>query len=127
MNTLYELFFIGIGGSLGAISRYLVTKSTVNLFGMFPFGTLLVNVTGSFLLAFISYSVLFGKELPNEFRNFATIGFFGAYTTMSTFSHESMRFFDQGHYSHFMFNILLNIGLCLGAIILGRYCALLNH
>jgi fluoride exporter len=122
---MMQVFFIGIGGFLGAISRFLITKYTTNFLGIFPFGTLFVNVTGSFLLAFISYSVLFGKDISPEFRSFATIGFIGAYTTMSTFSYETMRLLDQGQYGYFILNISLNIGLCLSAIVLGRYCALL--
>lgn len=110
---------------LGAISRFLVAKYTANLFGPFPFGTLFVNITGSFVLAFISYSVLNGRDISPEFRSFATVGFIGAYTTMSTFSYETMRFLDQGEYGYFALNFLLNIGLCLLAIALGRYCALI--
>lgn len=120
-----QLLFIGLGGFLGAISRFLVSKYTANTLGVFPISTLLVNVTGSFLLALISYLVLNGREISPEFRSFASIGFIGAYTTMSTFSFETMRFFDQGEYSYFVLNAGLNIILCFGAIVLGRYCALL--
>lgn len=120
-----QLFYIGIGGFLGAICRFLVSKYSAPFFGTFPFGTLFVNVTGSFVLAFISYSVLFGKNIPADFRSFATVGFIGAYTTMSTFSFETMRFLDQGEYWYFVLNFVLNLGLCLGAIAFGRYCALL--
>jgi CrcB protein len=120
-----QILYIGLGGFLGAISRFLITKYTINILGTFPLGTLLVNVTGSFILAFISYSVLFGKDISPEFRSFSSIGFIGAYTTMSTFSYETMRFLDQGQYTYFALNFFLNIGLCLTAIVLGRYCALL--
>jgi CrcB protein len=116
---------IGLGGFLGAISRFMVAKYTADMFGPFPLGTLLVNVTGSFLLAFISYSVLNGKDISPEVRSFINIGFIGAYTTMSTFSFETMRFLDKGEYGFFALNIILNLGLCLGAIVLGRYAALL--
>lgn len=120
-----QLLYVGLGGFFGAICRFLVAKYTANTLGAFPVGTLLVNVTGSFVLAFISYSVLQGKDIPVDFRSFMTIGFIGAYTTMSTFSYESMRFFDQGEYAYFFLNLLLNIGLCFGAVILGRMCAMM--
>ena len=122
---MLPILYIGLGGFLGSISRFLVAKYTTNFLGTFPIGTLLVNVTGSFIIAFISYSVLFGKNISPDFRNFATIGFIGAYTTMSTFSFETMRFLDQGEYGYFALNLFLNISLCLIAIALGRYCALL--
>jgi fluoride exporter len=120
-----QLFYVGAGGFLGAICRFLISKYSTNMIGTFPFGTLLVNVTGSFLLAFISYSVLFGKNISPDFRNFVSVGFIGAYTTMSTFSYETMRFLDQKEYGLFITNALLNVGICFIAIALGRYCALL--
>ena len=98
---MYQLLFVGLGGFLGAISRFLVSKYTTNALGIFPVGTLIVNVTGSFVLALISYLVLEGRNIPPDVRNFATVGFIGAYTTMSTFSFETMRFLDQGEYNYF--------------------------
>lgn len=122
---MQQLLYIGLGGFLGAIGRFLIAKYTTNMVGTFPVGTLFVNITGSFVLAFISYLVIFGKNISPDFRSFATIGFIGAYTTMSTFSFETMRFLDQGEYWYFALNIFLNVGICFLAIALGRYCALL--
>lgn len=122
---MMQLLYIGLGGFFGAISRFLVSKYLTNTIGTFPLGTLVVNVTGSFVLALISYLVLFGKDISPDVRSFGTIGFIGAYTTMSTFSYETMRFLDQGQYGYFVLNAVLNIGLCVSAIALGRYCALL--
>ena len=122
---MFQLVIIGLGGSLGAICRFLVSKYAASLFQPFPMGTLLVNVVGSFILAFISYSVLSGRNIPTDVRSFASIGFIGAFTTMSTFSYETMRFLDQGEYGYFAMNVGLNIFLCFIAIALGRYCALL--
>ena len=122
---MLQILYIGLGGFFGAISRFLIAKYTTNLFGTFPVGTLLVNVTGSFVLALISYLIIFGKNVPPDFRSFTTIGFIGAYTTMSTFSFETMRFLDQGEYGYFFLNMFLNLSLCLIAIALGRYCAVL--
>jgi CrcB protein len=122
---MMQIALVGIGGFLGAISRFLIAKYTTNLFGTFPIGTLIVNVTGSFVLAFIMYLVLFGRNISPDIRSFGTVGFIGAYTTMSTFSYETMRFLDQGQYGYFILNFCLNVGFCLGAVALGRYCALL--
>ncbi|HEX8965011.1 MAG TPA: fluoride efflux transporter CrcB [Patescibacteria group bacterium] len=122
---MLQIFYVGIGGFLGAIARFLVAKYTTNFLGTFPVGTLFVNVTGSFVLAFISYLVIFGKNISPDTRSFVTVGFIGAYTTMSTFSFETMRFLDQGEYGYFALNLLLNVGLCFLGIALGRYCALL--
>ncbi len=122
---MQQFFYIGLGGFLGAICRFLASKYGAIVISSFPLGTLFVNVTGSFLLAFINYSVLQGKNIPVDFRSFIGIGFIGAYTTMSTFSYETMRYLDQGDYGRFALNFFLNVGLCFLAIVLGRYCALL--
>ena len=93
---MLQILYVGLGGFLGAISRFLTAKYTTNFLGTFPIGTLFVNVTGSFVLAFISYLVIFGKNISPDARSFITVGFIGAYTTMSTFSFETMRYLDQG-------------------------------
>lgn len=123
---MQQILLIGVGGFFGSICRFLVSRYASAINGTFPYGTLFVNVTGSFLLAFISYSVLYGKNIPPEIRSLVSIGFIGAYTTMSTFSYETMRFLDQGEYLQFFLNMGLNIFLCFLFIALGRYFALLS-
>lgn len=125
MNTLIQSIYIGIGGFFGAVSRYWVSKTASGWLGAFPLGTLLVNVIGSFILGFILYSVSYGKTVSPEFRNFSTIGFIGAFITMSTFSYETVRLLELRNYVLFGWNLGLNIVLCLSAIMAGRYLALL--
>lgn len=125
MNNFVEAIYIGIGGFLGSITRWLVSKSTSGWLGAFPLGTLFVNVTGSFILGFIMYAVLYGKNISPELRNLSTVGFIGAYTTMSTFSYETIRLLELKDYTLFGLNLALNIILCLLAIWLGRYSAIL--
>jgi len=119
-----QIIYIGIGGFLGAISRFLLAKFINNYFTSFPLGTLIVNVSGSFLLGFIIYSVLDGRNVSPEVRDFSTIGFLGAYTTMSTFAYESFRLVELSEYLYFGLNIFLNVFLCLLAVYLGRELAL---
>ena len=119
-----QIIYIGIGGFLGAISRFLLAKFINNYFTSFPLGTLIVNVSGSFLLGFIIYSVLDGRNVSPEVRDFSTIGFLGAYTTMSTFAYESFRLGELSEYLYFGLNIFLNVFLCLLAVYLGRELAL---
>ena len=119
-----QLIYIGIGGFLGAVSRFLLAKFINNYFTSFPLGTLIVNVSGSFLLGFIIYSVLDGRNVSPDVRDFSTIGFLGAYTTMSTFAYESFRLGELSEYLYFGLNIFLNVFLCLLAVYLGRELAL---
>ena len=124
MNNFIQALYIGLGGFLGAVSRWLMSKTTSGWLGAFPLGTLLVNIIGSFVLGFIMYSVAYGKTISPEFRNFATVGFIGAFTTMSTFSYETVRLFELKDYTLFIINFLTNVVLCLAAIIAGRYLAM---
>ena len=125
-KIMWQILYIGIGGFLGSIFRFWVSKYANPIFAPFPLGTLIVNVTGSFLIAFISYSVLFGKSVPSDLRSFSTVGFIGAYTTMSTFAFESFRFMELKDYAMFGLNLLANVILCLIAIYLGRQAAILT-
>ena len=119
-----QLIYIGIGGFLGAVSRYLLAKFVNNHFTSFPLGTLIVNVSGSFMLGLIIYSIFNGKDISPEFRDFMTIGFIGAFTTMSTFAYESFRLGELSEYLYFGLNIFLNVFLCLLAVYLGKELAL---
>ena len=119
-----QLIYIGIGGFLGAVSRFLVAKLINNYFTSFPLGTLIVNVSGSFILGIIIYSIFNGKDISPEFRDFMTIGFIGAFTTMSTFAYESFRLGELSEYLYFGLNIFLNVFLCLLAVYLGKELAL---
>jgi len=122
---MIKILYIGLGGFLGSIARYVAAKYINSLVGNFPLGTLFVNVTGSFVLGFIIYSVATGKNISPEFRDFSTIGFIGAYTTMSTFAYESFRLAELSEVMFFILNIVLNVVLCLLAVYFGKELAVL--
>ena len=120
-----QILYIGLGGFLGAIMRFLISRFVGNYFSSFPLGTLVVNVSGSLLLGFIVYSVSFGKNISPELRDFMTIGFIGAFTTMSTFAYESFRLAELSEFMYFFFNLFLNVFLCLLAVYVGREFAMI--
>jgi CrcB protein len=122
---MIHLLCIGVGGFLGTVFRYLISKYLSNFVSSFPLGTLVVNVSGSFLLGFVIYSTLFGKTISFEIRDFITMGFIGAFTTMSTFSYESFRLFELNEIMYAALNILLNVTLSLIAVYLGKELAIL--
>jgi fluoride exporter len=107
------LFLIGLGGFAGAISRYVVDGFvTDRTAGAFPWGTLVVNATGSFVLGLLFAMTTERAILPADIRGPVMIGFIGAYTTFSTFMLESWRLVEGGSYGL----ALANLG---GSIVVG--------
>ena len=118
-----SLLYVGIGGFFGANARYLLTLVTNHVLapvlGVFPYGTLLVNVLGSFGLAL--FGVWFGARtgLSPQLRLLIGSGFFGAFTTFSAFANESFALANDGKIALLLLNAILNYGLCLLGVALG--------
>lgn len=118
------LWYIAIGSAIGGMSRYLVGGAFQRLTaGTFPVGTLLVNVTGSFLLGVI---LRYGVETPSltpELRAFLTVGFCGGYTTFSTFSYETAALMEDGEWTRAASYVALSVGISLLATFIGFIAA----
>ena len=119
-----KFLVIGFGGFFGAILRYFVSKAATIYFGnTIPYGTLIVNGVGSFLLAFL-YTISIEKSVISEnMRFFIGVGFMGAFTTFSTFSVETLNLFEDGAYMLSSLNVLLNVSISIFAAFLGMYLA----
>lgn len=119
-RTSLIALFIGVGGAIGAILRYTIAE----LFGseMFPYGTLIVNVIGCLLLAFLSTLHLFQTKLPKPLQLAINTGLIGSFTTFSTFSLEAMSLLITNSLSALIY-ISGNIGLGLLACMIGYYAA----
>ena len=111
---------VGLGGFFGAILRYWISSWIQTGFVTFPFGTLSVNFLGSLLLALIKYASQYRGLLGEEARVFLSIGGLGSFTTMSTFSFESMKLLEQNEHIMFWLNLMGTISLCFLAIYLGK-------
>ncbi|HMQ78299.1 MAG TPA: fluoride efflux transporter CrcB [Ignavibacteria bacterium] len=122
---MLNILYIGVGGFIGAVSRYLVSRYINNLLPSFPFGTLTVNIIGSFVLGFIIYSVSLGRNISPEMRDFITIGMLGGFTTMSAFAYESFRLMELNQMMLFALNLALNVILCVAAVYAGKELAVI--
>lgn len=121
---MIKFLIIGAGGFIGAIMRYEISGWTHRLFGSsFPYGTLSVNVIGSFLLGL--FMVLANTKLiiPDAYKNLIAIGILGAFTTFSTFSYETISLIEINLMKQAAVNIALNVVLGLLAVWLGSVCA----
>ena len=115
-----RVFWIGLGGAAGTIARYLLSGWALERFGAgFPFGTLAVNVIGSFLLAGLMYLGIEASVLTPTVRLALTTGVMGGFTTYSTFSYETMRYLQDGAWGLALLNICITLGACLLACVLG--------
>jgi CrcB protein len=90
--------YITLGGILGTLARYYLQGIAQARGGTFPSGTLVINIAGSFLLGFLVRFATGSTVISPELRGGLTIGFCGAFTTMSTFSYESVRLLGDGEY-----------------------------
>ena len=111
---------VGFGGFIGAILRYWVSGWVQSEFVTFPFGTLGVNFIGCLLLSLIMYASEYRGLFGEEARIFMTIGVLSSFTTMSTFSYESMKLLEQDQHILFGLNMVGTITLCLLAVYLGK-------
>lgn len=115
---MQDLLIIGVGGFAGACCRYLVAQWAAAQVGItFPWGTLLINVSGSFLLAVL---LGWGEQhggLDPRIRLLIAVGFFGAYTTFSTFATESAGMITRGDWGPVIAYVVGSNTLCiLGAL-----------
>jgi len=109
---------VGIGGFFGAISRFLISSFIQKLgSSLFPFGTLSVNIIGSFLIGFL---VMYFENIISPAQKALLItGFLGALTTFSTFSYETVLMLQNSLYYRALINIFLNVILSITATIIG--------
>jgi CrcB protein len=120
-----QVLLIAAGGAAGALARYWASKGTALLLGgEFPYGTLVVNVSGCLAMGFLYIYLVERGDFGAEWRAALLIGFLGAYTTFSSFSIETLNLVEAGHALPALMNVLLSLSLCLmscwAGIIIGR-------
>jgi CrcB protein len=126
INTLAIYLWIALGSALGGMTRYWCSGVVARLFGeTFPWGTLFVNVTGSFLIGF--FATLTGPDgrmfAGSTTRQFVMLGIFGGFTTFSSFSLQTLNLVQDGELLQAGSNIVVSVILCLLAVWLGHILA----
>ncbi|MDR0562107.1 MAG: fluoride efflux transporter CrcB [Spirochaetaceae bacterium] len=108
-----------IGGGIGAVLRYGSTFLIQSAYNKpFPLGTLFVNGAGALLIGFF-FKTFEAFTVPEGLRFFVITGFLGGYTTFSTYSLETLRFFLDGHIKQALLNIALNNGISILCVLAG--------
>lgn len=112
---------VGVAGSIGAVGRYAVEGWVAHRFGeSFPWGTLVVNVAGSFLLGLLFATLIEGRAIATPWmRTALTVGLIGGFTTFSTFALETFRLIEGGAYLLAGANAVGSLGIGLLAIFAG--------
>ena len=124
MESLQRCIIIGLGGFLGAITRYLLAVWIGQKWGRdFPLGTLVINVTGSFLIGFLMALLMERFVTPPFWRLLLVVGFLGAYTTFSTFEYETGGLLRNGEVVLAALNVILSVFVGYGALKLGELLA----
>ncbi len=124
MSLWRDVLFISLGAVLGANLRFAVNRLALKyLSPSLPYGTLIVNVTGSFVLGFFLAWTAERVLAEPHWRPLVAIGFCGAYTTYSSYGYETMALIEQGHYALASANFLANNVLVLLAIVAGMALA----
>jgi fluoride exporter len=122
-----NILFVGLGGALGSIARYLlsswvqVTAKNIN----FPFGTLTVNLIGCFVIGFLAQLAEARGVFTSESRAFVFIGILGGFTTFSSFGNETLNLARGGEMWNALANVGMNVVIGLFAVWLGRTVAYL--
>ena len=116
-----QLIAVALGGSFGAVLRFLISTGVYQWLGRgFPYGTLTVNIIGSFLMGLLAEALILQRvAITLEYRAAILVGLFGSLTTFSTFSLETVYLIEQGNYSKASLNVGISLVACISAVWLG--------
>jgi CrcB protein len=122
--VLKNFLVISIAAIVGANLRYLLSRVAARELGpVFPYGTLFINIVGSFIVGFFLIWTTERVLIDPRWRLLIVIGFCGSFTTFSSYAFETMAYFDHGQWGLMALNILSNNVLCLGGALAGMALA----
>jgi len=118
-SPFVSYLWVALGAAIGAMLRFAAYRAVSAT--SFPLATLLVNTVGSFLIGLLAMLLLSDTKVDQSVRLFLQTGLLGALTTFSAFSLETVQLFQTGSYKAAVANILLNVLLCLAAVLCGMW------
>jgi len=122
--------WVAFGGALGSVGRYWMTNAVAAITGpRFPWGTILINIIGSFVIGLVAYIATPAGRVPMSFdiRAFILAGICGGYTTFSSFSLQTFELAREGRWLAAAANIVLSVVLCLLAVWAGYALGVMTH
>jgi CrcB protein len=120
--SLASCLVVMLGGAIGTFLRYLASVLALPISRELPWGTIIINITGSFVIGLFGTLTLASGRFPasESLRLFVMVGFCGGYTTFSAFSLQTLDLIRNGAVTRAALNIVLSIVLCLSAVALGH-------
>lgn|SRR5579864_1931687 len=123
-TPLNDILVISLGAIFGANARWIISRYAARMLGpVFPYGTLMINISGSFIVGFFMIWATERVLIDPRWRLLIVVGFCGAFTTFSSFAFETMAYFEQGQWLLMAANFVSNNLLCLGAALAGMALA----
>ncbi len=117
-----QLILVFIGGGLGSLARFGVSKALVKWSSVFPFGTLTANILACLIMGFFAgWTLSKPADTIHSLRAFIAVGFCGGFSTFSTFSNETIQLLQHNRFVDAALNIVLSLVLCFGATLAGMW------
>lgn len=122
---MLNILLVAVGGAAGSVCRYLTGLAMTRWLGTgFPWGTITVNIVGSFVIGLLTVLIARKVSMPMETRLLLVVGFLGGFTTFSSFSLDTMALFERGEslsaFAYVAASVLLSLGAAFGGLALGR-------
>ena len=120
--SFWTVLVVALGGALGTVARYLLALAAAPISGSLPWGTILINITGSFVIGFVgTLTLATGRfPLPETGRVFIMVGLCGGFTTFSSFSLQTLDLLRAGAPGRALVNVAASVAICLAAVALGH-------
>ncbi len=115
---------VAFGGAFGSVARYLLSAAAQPISDSLPWGTVIVNVAGSFIIGLFATLTVQGRyPVPENARLLVMVGICGGFTTFSSFSLETLELMRSGAMGRAAVNVIASVALCIGAVALGHFTA----